>query len=126
MVYRWLASAVAGAHFGYLAYLVGGGYLAWRWPRTFVLHLATVTWAVLIVAAGLECPLTSWQNALRARGGQHRLSASFLNTYVRGVFYPAGHEAAVQGVVALIVAISWIGLAARLRHHQSPPMASTV
>ena len=126
MLYRWLASAVVGAHFGYLAYLVGGGYLAWRWPRTFALHLAAVIWAVLLVAAYVECPLTSLQNALRVRGGEHPLAGSFLNTYARGVFYPAGHQAATQGVVALIVAISWIGLAARLRHHQSPPMTSTV
>ncbi len=116
MLYRWLAIAVIGLHFGYLAYLVAGGYLAWRWPRTFVLHLISVTWGVLIISAKAPCPLTLLQNTLRERGGQRKLDMSFIDTYVRGTFYPADHQIAARALVALMVAVSWLGLAIQWAH----------
>jgi hypothetical protein len=113
VAYRMLGVAIAALHFGYLAYLLLGGYLALRWPRTFVLHLIIVAWAVLVVTVHAPCPLTRLQNNLRTRGGQPKLGDSFLNSYVRGVFYPAGHESTVRGVVGAWVVISWIILAVR-------------
>jgi len=110
MGYRWLAVAVIGLHLGYLAYLVAGGYLAWRWPRTFALHLIAVAWGLLIIATKAPCPVTWLQNTLRARGGQRALDMSFVDTYVRGVFYPAGHETATRALVAVVIAVSWLRL----------------
>jgi hypothetical protein len=118
MVYRWLALGVAGVHFAYLAYLVLGGYFAWRWPRTFVLHLMAAAWGVLIIAASLRCPLTWLQNTLRARGGQSELTSSFLSAYLHGVFDPAGREGLARGLLALLLAISWTGLAIRQRREE--------
>jgi hypothetical protein len=88
MFYRWLAIAVIGLPFGYLAYLVAGGYLAWRWPLSFVLHLIAVAWGVLIIAAAAPRSLTWLQNTLREHGGQRKLDMSFIDAYVRGVFFP--------------------------------------
>jgi Protein of Unknown function (DUF2784). len=116
MLYRWLAIAVIGLHFGYLAYLVTGGYLAWRWPLSFLTHLIAVAWGVLIIATKVPCPLTWLQNTLREQGGQPRLDLSFIDTYVRGVFFPADHEIAARALVALIVAVSWLGLPVRGAH----------
>ena len=110
MVHRWLALAVIGLHFGYLAYLVAGGYLAWRWPRTVALHLLAVTWGVLIIGTKAPCPLTWLQNTLRTRGGQEELSTSFVDTYVRSVFFPADHEITARALLALLIAVSWLGL----------------
>ncbi|MGH8894388.1 MAG: DUF2784 domain-containing protein [Actinomycetes bacterium] len=116
MVYRLLALAVIGLHGGYLAYVVAGGYLAWRWPRTFALHVGAVMWGVLVIAIQAPCPLTWLQNTLRARGGQPELGSSFIDSYVAGVFYPGDHEITARAVVALVVALSWLGLAIRHRH----------
>jgi hypothetical protein len=116
MFYRWLAIAVIGLHFGYLAYLVVGGFLAWRWPLSFVPHLIAVAWGVLIIAGTAPCPLTWLQNTLRERGGQRRLDMSFIDTYVRGVLFPADHEIAARALVALIVAVAWLGLLLRWVH----------
>lgn len=113
MLYRWLALAVAGLHFAYLAYLLFGGFLAWRWPRTIALHLLAVAWAVLTLATRVPCPLTRLQDALRELGGQPSLGSTFIDVYVRGVFYPADHERAAQALVGLLVLVSWLGLAAR-------------
>lgn len=109
MGYRLLADGVAGVHYAYLAYLLGGGFVAWRWPRTITAHLVAAGWAVLVVAAQLPCPLTAAQNALRERVGEPRLGDTFINTYVRGTFYPAAHETQVRVAVAGIVAASWAG-----------------
>jgi len=111
MPYRWLALGVVALHLGYLAYLVAGGFLAWRWQRTLALHLICAIWAVLIVTTEAPCPLTWLQNALRSLGGQEDLTMSFVDTYVGGVFYPGDHETTARAVVALLVAVSWLGLA---------------
>jgi hypothetical protein len=118
MGYGWLALGVAGIHLAYLIYLLAGGYLAWRWPASVLAHLGAVGWAVLGVAFALPCPLTAAQNALRARAGQPALAGGFLDTYLRGVLYPADHQAAVQVAVAALVGVSWIGLALRLRRQR--------
>jgi hypothetical protein len=118
MGYRLLADAVAGVHYAYLAYLLVGGFVAWRWPRTIVLHGIAAFWAVLIIATPVPCPLTAAQNAMRERGGQRPLSESFINAYIRGTFYPAAHDTEARVVVAGVVAVSWIGFALRMRRRR--------
>jgi len=115
MGYRLLAHGVAGIHYGYLAYLVSGGFIAWRWPRTIVAHVLAATWGVVVVAAHWPCPLTAAQNALRERAGQAPLSDTFINSYIRGTFYPASRETEVRALVAAIVAASWLGFVLRRR-----------
>ena len=115
MGYRLLADGVAGVHYAYLAYLVGGGFLAWRWPRTIVPHGLAAAWGVAVVAAHWPCPLTAAQNALRSRGGQPRLSDTFINSYIRGTFYPAAHETEARAVAAGVVLASWVGYARLVR-----------
>ena len=118
MLYSWLAVAVAGLHYAFLAYLVTGGYLAWRWPRSLTLHILAATWGFVVVAARLPCPLTALQNWLRRRAQEPALARSFLDTYARGVFYPANHEQLVQGLVALLILASWTGLVLRYLRHR--------
>ena len=115
MLYRWLAVVVVGAHFAFLAYLVLGGFMAWRWPRTVVSHMAAVGWAGIQVFGLLPCPLTALQDRLRELGGERALRGGFIDSYVKGVLYPAGHEGQVQVALALLVAISWAALLARRR-----------
>jgi hypothetical protein len=118
MGYRLLADGVAGVHYAYLAYLLVGGFVAWRWPRTIALHAIAAVWAVLIIATPVPCPLTAAQNALRERGGQPPLRDTFINTYIRGTFYPAAYETETRVVVAGIVVASWVGFAVRMRRRR--------
>ncbi|HEY3090852.1 MAG TPA: DUF2784 domain-containing protein [Jatrophihabitantaceae bacterium] len=118
MGYRLLGDTVAGVHYAYLAYLLVGGFVAWRWPRTIALHAVAAVWAVLITATPVPCPLTAAQNALRERGGQPPLRDSFINTYIRGTFYPAAYETETRVVVAGIVVASWVGFALRMRRRR--------
>jgi hypothetical protein len=121
-VWRWLADGVVSVHFGYLAYVVAGGFLAWRWPKTITLHLLATGWAVLVVVTHVPCPLTALQGTLREHAGQSTLGGSFVDTYVRGTFYPVGQQSLAQGVLGLVVLASWVGVL--LRRHRSAPQLS--
>lgn len=114
-MYRVLADATMLLHFAFLIYLLLGGFIAWRWPRTIVAHAAVVCWGVLIVVFELTCPLTGPEDYFRRQAGQGGLPGGFIDTYIDGVIYPEQYVDEVRAVVALVVLISWIGLAVRLR-----------
>ncbi|RJL24722.1 DUF2784 domain-containing protein [Bailinhaonella thermotolerans] len=115
MGYRLLADGAMVVHFAFLAYVVLGGYLAWRWPRTIWLHLACAAWGLASVTLRLECPLTHAEHWARVRAGERGLPPSgFIDHYIEGVIYPQAYAGALQALAALAVAVSWGVLAARL------------
>jgi len=113
MFYRSLAFLVMALHFGYLVFLAVGGYVAWRWPRTLPLHASAAAWAVVITATSAPCPLTWLQNLLRTRAGQPELDGGFIDSYARGVLFPADHETSAKVVLCLAIVLSWFGMAQR-------------
>jgi hypothetical protein len=106
-----VAAAAVALHFAFLALGLLGGFAAWRWPRLIGLQVAAAAWLVLVVAAGLPCPLTWVEDRARARAGLPAHVGGFLDNHVAGVFYPVGHERVAQIVAALVVVSSWAGLA---------------
>ena len=48
MLYRSLAELVVVVHFAFVLYVAVGGFLAWRWPKSFVLHAASVLWGLAL------------------------------------------------------------------------------
>jgi hypothetical protein len=113
--YQAIAQAAVAAHFLFLAYLLVGGFLAWpaRWRWTVLAHLAVVGWGICIVTVGQTCPLTVLENWARVRAGQHGLARGFVDTYLTGVIYPAQYLVEVRLLIALMVLVSWLGLAVR-------------
>jgi Protein of Unknown function (DUF2784) len=109
MVYRVVEGGVVGAHFGYLAYVILGGFLVWRWPRAIWPHLIAVGWAAVIVAFPLTCPLTWAQDWARRRAGEAPLTKGFIDRYIEGVLYPARFTWLVQVFVAIVIVASWAG-----------------
>ncbi|WP_228818595.1 DUF2784 domain-containing protein [Nocardia transvalensis] len=109
-MYRLLADATAGVHFLFLAYLVVGGFLAWRWRWTLWTHFATVCWGFSTVLVGWDCPLTHLENWARGRAGAAGLpSSGFIDHYLTGVLYPSDALELVRMLVVLAVAVSWLG-----------------
>jgi len=111
--YAVLAKAAMVVHFGFLAYLTLGGYLAWRdrWRWTILVHLAVVAWGVSIITIGQECPLTYVENWARRQAGENDLPGGFINTYVTGIVYPRAYLTEVRIAVAVAVLVSWVGWA---------------
>ncbi len=123
VLYRMLADATAGVHFLFVAYLVVGGFLAWRWRWTIWTHIAAVAWGFSTVVFGFGCPLTYLENSMRVRGGDGALpSSGFIDHYITGVLYPRSALDVVRVLVIVIVAVSWVGFV-QLRRRQRPGTA---
>jgi hypothetical protein len=115
VLWRLLADGVALVHGAFLAYVVVGGLVAVRWPRTLPLHVGAAVWGLLVIAASVRCPLTSAEDWLRVRGGSVPLPGGFIDRYVEGVLYPASLTPLVQALVAALVLGSWAVLLSRSR-----------
>lgn len=117
MFFPLLTSLILTGHAAYLAYVVVGGFLAWRWPGTARLHLAAAGWGLLIVTNpwGWQCPLTHAEHWSRRQAGQEGFDAGFVDRYLEGVLYPAQYTRLLQVMVGLLVVISWVGILLRSR-----------
>ncbi|MRH92218.1 DUF2784 family protein [Nocardia sp. SYP-A9097] len=119
MLFRLLADVTAGVHFLFVAYVVVGGFVAWRWPRTIWLHVAAVAWGFSTVLFGFECPLTDLENWSRHRAGLAGLpSSGFIDNYITGVLYPRSALDLVRVLVALMIAVSWFGFWFQASHRR--------
>jgi len=113
--YEWLVTLVLVLHFSYVAYVVVGGFLAWRWPAAIWPHLVACAWGGLIVAGLVNCPLTDAEAWARELAGQGPMTAGFVDRYLENVIYPGRYVALAQAAVALVVAVSWAGAYRRRR-----------
>jgi hypothetical protein len=103
-----------------VAYVVVGGFVAWRWPRTIWLHLLAFGWGFSTVLFGFDCPLTYLENWARHRAGVAGLPPSgFIDHYLTGVIYPESALGLVRVLVAVCVVVSWVGYVRRLRAMRS-------
>src|SRR5207253_10383418 len=100
MVYLILADAVVLVHAAFVAFVVLGGFLAWRWRWVVWLHVACALWGVAIEYAGWICPLTPLENALRARAGLEGYRGGFVEPDVIPALYAEGRARLTQVGVA--------------------------
>jgi hypothetical protein len=111
-----LADLVLAAHFGFvlfvvagLALIVIGGALEWGWVRNRPLrlaHLGAIVFVALESAAGMACPLTVLEDALRSSAGEPGFVARWLS---RVLYYdfPAWGFSAAYAAFAVLVALAW-------------------
>ncbi|KAA2248447.1 DUF2784 domain-containing protein [Solihabitans fulvus] len=115
MVAQMMVVLVVILHFAALAFVLFGGFVAWRWRWVFYLHLMFAAWAIIIITfPAVDCPLTLLENVFRHAAGMPELPG-FIDHYVTGVLYPDGYKALVQGFVVVLILTSWLGLYARRR-----------
>jgi Protein of Unknown function (DUF2784) len=122
---RWLADLVLVLHLAYLAFIPIGGFLAWRWRWVMWPHLAAVAVALVSVTVGFDCPLTSWEQSLRRRGGERAYTNGFVDHYLTGRVYPHGYDWLVQLIFVSCVVISYAVLLTRPKLTQQLRRAST-
>lgn len=95
--YLLLADALLLLHFLVVTFVVGGFALVlaglaldWRWVhnRLFrLLHLAAIAVVVLQSWLGVICPLTHWENRLRALAGEQAYSGSFIQYWLHKLLF---------------------------------------
>jgi hypothetical protein len=103
MLYQAGADAVVLIHFGFILFVLLGGFLAWKWPWMPWLHLPAVLWGALIEFRGGICPLTPLENRLRQAAGEDGYPGSFIERYLLPVIYPAELTRELQVLLGLLV-----------------------
>ena len=120
-----LTVAVALLHATTVVLLVTGALLALRYRRVLLVHVPVAAAVAVVHVQGADCPLTTWERALRARSGQG-YDGGFLDHYVFGPLRLDTAEPAVSmGIYAVVVLPNLIGyvlLASRSRHRAAVPL----
>jgi hypothetical protein len=75
--------------------------------------------ALVSITVGFECPLTTWEQALRRRGGETPYTGGFVDHYLTGKLYPHAHDTLVQLLIGAAVLSAYIGLVVRRRSRVS-------
>jgi hypothetical protein len=112
---RLATDAVVALHFAFIAFVVAGGVLTLIDRRWAILHLPAVAWAAWTEFTSTVCPLTPWENALRANAGEAGYAESFVDHYIVPLIYPQGLTSDAQvvlgiGIVvlnAVVYAVAW-------------------
>jgi hypothetical protein len=126
-----LADLILIVHFLFVAFVVGGFVLVWagaamrwKWVRSVrfrVVHLCAIGFVATESIAGVMCPLTVWEDALRGRHSE----LGFIARWVHGIMFydlPAWVFTTVYIGFALAVAATW-WLVPPLRHPEERPAA---
>jgi hypothetical protein len=114
VIYHWLAVLVLLCHAAFLAFVLLGAFLVVRWPKVAWAHLPAAAWGIVVEYAGLICPLTPLENALRTRGGHAEYAGGFIAHYLTAAIHPAGLTRPIEialGTFALLCNVAlyaWI------------------
>jgi hypothetical protein len=82
VIHRFLARLVLTTHLAYVAFVIFGSLLVFRWPGIVYLHVAAVVWAFATLAFDLGCPLTPWEKASWRRAGVEPYPEGFLQHHI--------------------------------------------
>jgi hypothetical protein len=127
MLYAAAADLVVVAHVAFIAFVLFGGYAAWRWPRLLWAQVPAVVVTAVLFSFGADCPLTNLEKFLREQAGQPVYGGGFVAHYlVPGV--PGSYRAVVLPVVvALLSAGAYLGCLTRWqrRRHRVTNAAPT-
>jgi len=120
----WVADVILVVHVLFVLFVVGGfalilaGARRWSWVRnrTFrVLHVAAIVFVAAEALLGVTCPLTSWEDTLRATGREER---SFIGRWLAWLLYydlPEWVFAIAYAAFALAVIGCWWAIPPRAR-----------
>jgi predicted permease len=122
------ADALVLLHAAFIVFAVFGGLLlfhrrAWMW-----VHLPAATWAATVVIMGWICPLTPWEQSLRATAGQQGYTGGFIEHYVLTAIYPEGLTRGVQialGIGVIVFNLAVYAWALRRRKPRGPGSGTT-
>ena len=121
MAWRLLADLLVTLHLAFAAFVVFGGFLAWKWRWAAFAHLPALAWGFWIETSGRICPLTPLENHLRHLAGEAGYQGGLLEHYVVPILYPPGLTRPDQSVLAaLLLAINLLAYGTLLRPHRHP------
>jgi hypothetical protein len=106
MLYRLLTDLTVAVHFGFLLFVVLGGFLVRRHPWVAIPHLLAAAWGVYVEAMpGMICPLTPLENELSFRAGGAGYEGGFIEHYLVPIIYTEGLTRTMQWALAALVLV---------------------
>ena len=111
-----LAGVTMVVHFAALLYIGLGGFLAWRWPRSFFLHVFFAAWGVIVNVFPVVCPLTAAEDYFRRLQGLGPLPGGFNEYYIYGDLIPRPLLPAVGAGAVILLIVSYVGVYVRWRN----------
>ncbi len=124
MLWNLLADTVVLAHLAFVAFVVAGGFLTWRYPRALFAHVPALLWGIWIEVSGMICPLTPLENHLRTLAGKAGYTGGFVEHYIIPVLYPLGLTRHIQWMLATILialnVLAYAGLLTLSRKRHTP------
>ena len=119
-LYRLAADTVLVIHALFVLFVIVGLLLilvgklrGWRWvtnPWFRLCHLLCIGFVVVQTWLGAHCPLTVWEQALRAKAGQAAYEGAFLAYWVQELLFyraPAWVFMAVYSLFGGLIVASW-------------------
>ncbi|WP_432823630.1 DUF2784 domain-containing protein [Trichloromonas sp.] len=103
MPYALLADLALLLHFGFILFVVAGGWAVLRRPRLAWLHLPAAAWGTAVEIGGWFCPLTDLENHWRRLGGGSGYDSSFIDRYLTPLIYPDNLTRETQIILGLLV-----------------------
>lgn len=117
-----LADLIVFGHVLFVAFVVlslpvilWGRACRWQWisnPLFRLTHIAAIGVVVLMTWLGMECPLTTWENALRLRAGQSQYPGDFIGYWLHEILFfelpPSAFTVAYSLFGAAVVLSLWI------------------
>lgn len=102
MLYSFLADAVVAVHVLFVGYvllgefaILAGWLFRWHWVRNVwfrATHLAGISIVAFETVCGIQCPLTVWENHLRAMAGQTVTEGTFIGRCLHNLMFFNGEQ----------------------------------
>jgi hypothetical protein len=124
MLYARSADLVVITHAAFIAFLLVGGFVAWRFPRLVWVHIPAVVVTAALFAFGADCPLTDLEKYFRRQAGEPAYRGGFIAHYLLPMVPDGARAVAVPVVVVLVTAVAYAGYIARRRASTEPGVAA--
>ena len=105
MFFRLAADIIVFLHLAFIVFVILGGFLSLRWPKSILFHLPAVLWGALIELTGGVCPLTPLEQQWRRMAGDSGYGGGFVDHYLIPVIYPDWLDRPTQLTLGLMVVI---------------------
>ena len=125
MLYVRAADLVAITHAAFIAVLLAGGFLAWRWPRLVWAHLPAVVLTAIVFAFGADCPLTDLEKYFRRQAGERAYRDGFIAHYLLPMVPDGVRTVVVPVFVVVVNAAAYGGYIARRHRAATGPGLTT-
>ena len=100
-----VADLIVLIHFGFILFVIFGGFLVLKWKKFIWLHVPAAVWGTLIEFFGWLCPLTTLENELRRNKDGGAFSTGFIEHYIIPLIYPEGLTRDIQIVLGFVVIV---------------------